>query len=225
MKKAKYVFLSAFALITLLGMSIGAHASEANVLEEDAVVAHVLQEGIYEGEQLQAVAEKLGCEMVTEDGYVLVSISVKLKTDEDDANLSSNTPYPSALGDHIGDVVKAASDMYFPDLPIASNWYDGPLIKLSKTYTRTVSALHEATVDVSDAVLNAGLSFDVTGSSTESTVWERPEITSSQKINVKEYGVYDQYTFNIYNIWGTQKGTGSAYKPMGLYVTQAIYSK
>lgn len=161
--------------------------------------------------------------MVTEDGYVLESISVTIQTTE--TEISTDMFESRAIGDHIGDVQKVSSDVYFPDNPIASNWYDGPLTKLSKTYSRTVSATYNCSVEVSADVLNAGLSFDVTGSTTESTTWERPAITSSQKINVKEYGIYDRYAFTLYNIWGNQKGTGNAYKPMGLYVTQATYSK
>lgn len=134
-------------------------------------------------------------------------------------------PAPTSIGDHIGNVQKVLSDVYFPDKPIASNWYDGPLAKLTKTYTRTVSATYNCSVDIKVEVIDAGLSFSVTDSTTESTTWERPAITSSQRINVKEFGVYDKYSFIVYNIWGTQKGTGNAYKPMGLYVAQATYSK
>lgn len=227
MKKVKCSILAAFAVAMIFGTGVLVHASEsnANVVEGNAPVACVLSEGTYEGEQLQAAAEMLGYDMVTEDGYVLESISVKLETNEDEPVMPTDTPVPRALGDYIGDVVKAPSDMYFPDSPIASNWYDGPHTKLIKTYTRSVSALHDSTVEVSDAILNAGLTFNVAGSEIESTEWERPEVTSSQKINVKEYGVYEQYSFTIYNIWGKQKGTGRAFKPMGLYITQAIYSK
>ena len=130
-----------------------------------------------------------------------------------------------AIGDYVGGVSKVSSDVYFTDNPIASNWYDGPLSELSKTYSRTVSATYSCTTTVSAEVLDAGLSFSVTDSATESTTWKRPAITASQRINVKEYGVYDKYAFTVYNILGKEKGTGNAYKPMGLYVAQATYSK
>ncbi len=44
-------------------------------------------------------------------------------------------------------------------------------------------------------------------------------------INIRVYGIYDKYTFTAKNIWGDVKGTGIAYKPMGLYVAQTTYVK
>lgn len=85
MKKVKCVILSAIALVMVLGLSVYASASEPNAIEEQ-----VLAEGIYEGEELQAVAEMLGYEMVTEDGYVLDSISVTLQINEDEADISTD---------------------------------------------------------------------------------------------------------------------------------------
>ncbi len=114
-----------------------------------------------------------------------------------------------------------------PTIPLqaTSNWYDGPLSKATKTYTQTVSAVYSCSASISIDVLNAGLSFNVSDNTTQATSLERPAVNSAQKINIKEFGVYDKYTFTLYNIWGNEKGTGSAYKPMGLYVAQTVYSK
>lgn len=90
------------------------------------------------------------------------------------------------------------------------------------TYLLTTTT---CSASVSASTVDAGLSFSVTDSVTESTTLERPAISSSQKLNVKEFGVYDKYSFTLYGLLGNKKGTGYAYKPMGLYVTQAIYSK
>lgn len=220
MKRTKYFLTFMLTLMMTLGMSLSVCADESKDLETQTLLA----EGIYEGDTLQTAAEMLGYEMVTDDGYVLESISISLSKNNP-VDISTNSVTPTAIGDHIGDVVKSSTDVYFPDDPIASNWFDGPLTKVTKTYTRSVAAAYSCTTSVSVEVLNAGLSFNITESVTESTTWERPAISSSQRIDVKEYGVYDQYSFVLYNIWGTQKGTGYAYKPVGLYVAQATYSK
>ena len=175
------------------------------------------------------LAEALGYETVTEDGYTLESITVSFEKEEDTAPVMNYTDPDKqsilAIGDYIDNVSKVKSDVYFPNNPIASNWYDGPLSKVSKTYSRTVSATYSCTASVSADVLNAGLSFNVSDSTTESTTLERPAVSASKKINIKEFGVYDKYNFTLYSLFGNEKGTGSAYKPMGLYVTQAIYTK
>lgn len=225
MKRAKKWIPVVLSLTFLSTFAINVEAKENLGTEET-----ILKEGIYMDEELPALADALGYETVTEDGYTLESIAISFEKDD-----SASTPTPEfndgdmpsicAIGDYIGNVKKAKSDIYFSNSPIASNWYDGPLSKVSKTYSRTVSAVYSCTASVSADVLNAGLSFSVTDSTTESTTLERPAVSSTQRINIKEFGVYDKYTFTLYNIFGTEKGTGSAYKPMGLYVAQAIYSK
>lgn len=212
-------------LMLVFAFSLSVCAFAANASSDDSE-QYILSTGIYEGEALEACAEMLGYEMVTDDGYSLQSISVSYEENNDQSVVTEEpSAAPNALGDHIGDVKKVASDRYFPDNPIASNWYDGPLTKLTKTYSRSVAGTYTCSASVSASTVNAGLSFSVTDSVSESTTLERPAISSSQKLNVKEFGVYDKYSFTLYGLLGDQKGTGYAYKPMGLYVTQAIYSK
>lgn len=90
-KKMKKVgIVSVLLTLTMvLGLGINVCASEPNAAEGQVAMAEaqVLPEGIYEGEQLQMAAEILGYEMVTEDGYVLESISVSLTTAEDSTEI------------------------------------------------------------------------------------------------------------------------------------------
>lgn len=211
------------ALLMVVGMNPSVCANES--VEGTGDTAVLFTEGVYEGEELEAIAETLGCDMVTEDGYVLQSISVLLVVDDSETEAVADQPTPMALGDYVDGVTKAGSNIYFPDLPITSDWYDGPLTKLSLTFSETVSAKYSCSASVSADVISAGVAFDVTESVTKSTTWERPAVSSTQKINIRVYGIYDKYTFTAKNIWGDVKGTGIAYKPMGLYVAQTTYVK
>lgn len=127
--------------------------------------------------------------------------------------------------DDVKDVTKVSSDIYFPSSALASNWYDGPLSKVEKTYSQTFAGQYSCSASVSVSTINAGISFSISQEVTKSTTLERPAIASNQKVNIKEFAVYDQYSFNLYNIWGNLKGSGYIYKPMGLYITQATYAK
>ena len=217
LKRVFAVVIATAALLTCGGVTAfadGNNSPEANCISE----------GVYEGDDLQSIASVLGYDLTTPDGYTLDRINVVLEK-EDETDFEDDHPTARAIGDYISNVRKAASDVYFPSSPIASNWYDGPLSQLSKTYTRNVSATYNCTTSISTSTIDAGLSFSVTDSVSESTTWVRPAITSKQKINIKEFGVYDKYSFTVYSILGNEKGTGNAYKPMGLYITQATYSK
>lgn len=149
MKKTKFIISSMLTIIMAFCLNCNVYANTPNAVEE-----HVLPEGIYEGAQMQTVANMLGYDMITDDGYVLDSISVSAETSE--ANTSTDNLIPTSIGDYIGNVKKVSSDVYFKSNPIASNWYDGPLSKLTKTYSRTVSATYNCTTSVSTDVLNAG---------------------------------------------------------------------
>lgn len=223
MRKAREVLGVMMALIMILCMSPSVCASES--MDEDGDVQVLFAEGFYEGEALEAVAETLGCDMVTEDGYVLQSISVFLAVDDNETEIPANQPIPMAIGDYVDGVTKVGSNIYFPDAPITSDWYDGPLTKLTLTFSETVSAKYSCSASVSADVISAGVAFDVTESVTKSTTWERPAVSSTQRINIKVYGIYDKYAFTARNIWGNVKGDGVAYKPMGLYVAQTTYVK
>lgn len=223
MRKAQKVLGVMMALIMVMGMSTSVCASEPIEGAGDTPV--LFAEGLYEGEELEVVAETLGCDMVTEDGYVLQSISVFLVVDDNETEVFADQPTPMAIGDYVDGVTKAASNIYFQDSPITSDWYDGQLTKLTLTFSETVSAKYSCSASVSADVISAGVAFDVTESVTKSTTWERPAISSTQKINIKVYGIYDKYTFTARNIWGNVKGDGTAYKPMGLYVAQTTYVK
>lgn len=222
MKRFKRSISLALVFIGVLGTVFRVSASE---LDSASEIQDIIAEGIYEGEDLAAVAEKFGYEMMTEDGYELVSISLSFCENSCESSSFENPLIPATIGDYVGNINKKSMDVYFPDLPIASNWFDGPLSSLTKTYTRTVEVKYDCTVSIGDDVFKAGLGFGKSDSCTESTTWTRPAITASQKINIKEYGVYEHYTYTVYNLFGNEKGTGNAYNPIGLYVAQATYSK
>lgn len=185
----------------------------------------LLSEGIYEGDVLQSVAETLGYDMITEDGYILESISISLSTSDSDMDMQEDMmPSPFALGDYVDNVFKWQSNIYFDDKPLTNDWYDGPLNKISQTFSVLVPALYNCS-DASAELISKGVGFDVEGSVLKSSTVERSAISNNQMLNIKVYGVYDRYAFLVYNIWGKEKGSGWADNPVGIYVMQATYSK
>lgn len=173
--------------------------------------------------ELDQAAELFGFDAVTEDGYTLEKIVVSYaRADEEVPN---NGPVINAIGDYVSDVSKSRSDVYFPNSPISSNWFDGPLTSIEQTYSQSFTGTATCSVSVSNSVVEAGVGFSITTQISKSTTATRPAITSTQKLNIKEFGVFDEYSFNLYNIFGTKKGSGYAYKPMGLYIAQAVYVK
>lgn len=204
----------------LMTMCININVS-ANGLAETGSQAF-LPEGIYEGDALQSVAETLGYEMFTEDGYALESISISLSIS--DTYIQEDTTSSLALGDYVDTVAKWQSNIYFEDSPLTNDWYDGPLNKISQTFSVLVPASYNCS-DASAELISKGVGFDVEGSILKSSTVERTAISSNQRLNIKVYGLYDRYTFLVYNIWGNAKGSGWADNSVGIYVMQAIYSK
>lgn len=69
MRRVRKVLGVLMALLMVVGMNPSVCANES--VEGTGDTAVLFTEGVYEGEELEAIAETLGCDMVTEDGYVL----------------------------------------------------------------------------------------------------------------------------------------------------------
>lgn len=218
MIKKRFIATLLVAVLTV-GMSFNAVAAPVSRQSGKATIT----DGEIKGEALATYAEEFGFDMNTDDGYTLQKIVVTAKATPNYANTTN--PTPKAWGDYVADVELDNSDVYFPNNPIASNWFEGPLSQLVLTYTRNVKATSSSTVTISADIIEAGVGFSVEGSIEQSVQATRPAITASQKINIKEFGLYDAYRFNIYSSSGNLKGNGLAYQPMGLYVAQAVYAK
>lgn len=220
----KKLIATMLTFVMSLSLSFNVSASEVNNHPQDSLTASQ-ESKIITGEELSVYAEVLGFDMYTEDGYTLDSIVVSYERLEDTSSNLDNSYAPYAIGDYVSNVSKVSSDVYFPNDPLASNWFDGPLSSITKTYEQEVTGTYNCTASVSADVVEAGVDFSVTESVTKTTEIVRPAVLSTQRLNIKEYGVYDKYSFTLYSIFSNEKGTGYAYKPMGLYIAQALYKK
>ena len=122
----------------------------------------------------------------------------------------------------IKNVKKQDGDYYFPDSPLVSDWAYGPA-EFNQVYRESVSASFSSSVGVKASVVEAAVGFDVSGSkefSREYTV----KVPSGKKVNIKVYGIYEKYTFDVYKN-DKYNGNGKAFKPIGLKFEQIVYSK
>lgn len=207
----------------VFSLGTNAFASELSVPSKSVNVSsgsHMIPD-----DELSVYADALGFEMETDDGYILESIIVSYERTEDNELIQPNNFNPDAIGDYVGNVRKASSDVYFPNNPIASNWVDGPLTRIVKRYKQSFTGTFNCTASVKAKVVESGVGFSITEFVDKETEVERPAVASNQRLNIKEFGVFDEYSFTLYSIFGNVKGTGNAYKPMGLYIAQAIYGK
>lgn len=119
-------------------------------------------------------------------------------------------------------VKKQSGDVYFPDSPLVSDWAYGPA-NFKHVYEESVTASFSSSTGVKASVVEAAVGFEVSGSkefSREYTV----EIPRGKKVNIKVYGMYEKYTFDVYKN-DKYEGNGKAFKPIGLKFEQFIYSK
>lgn len=178
----------------------------------------------YSGQDLPVKANELGIDMVTDDGYHLEKIVVSVQaTPSTDA--AGEDAVEARFGEYISNVRLDNNDIYFPNNPIASNWYEGPMEAFSMTFEQSVEGKFSTSTGISASVINAGLDFSVTKSQKKTATMNFGSIPADKKLNVKEFGLYDAYKFDVYSMAGVYLGDGLAYKPMGLYIAQALYSK
>ncbi|WDV47524.1 hypothetical protein PV797_07535 [Clostridiaceae bacterium M8S5] len=113
-------------------------------------------------------------------------------------------------------------DYYFPNNELQSDWFDGPC-DIEETYSESVSATFSTNAGISASSISAGIGFSVTDSTTKQKTF-RTSVSAGKKLNVKVYGNYKKYTFDVYKN-DKKDGTGTAYKPIGLYFRQFTYSR
>ncbi|MGP1599445.1 hypothetical protein [Peptoanaerobacter stomatis] len=107
------------------------------------------------------------------------------------------------------------------------NRYEGP-IKGTYTYSRTDTSSYNATVSLNADIVSAGVGFTIGRNYTKSdsvTV----NVPAGKKVILKIWTNYQKKSFTIYTEYSSSiglwypKGTGNAYKPVGLIFTQAEY--
>ncbi len=162
----------------------------------------------------------------SDDGYVLEDVDIFYVPimEQSVQSLQRDTDSIMAIGDSVYDVT-ALEECYFPDEPFYSNWYDGPSSSLSLTISGTAKAKFSSNVEVSAKVVKAGVGFDVEASITMSETFVISEIKADERLNVKGFANYKKYGYKVKNIWGEEKGSGYAYNPIGIYISQAKYNK
>ena len=122
----------------------------------------------------------------------------------------------------IKNVKKQDGDYYFPDSPLVSDWAYGPS-EFKQIYKESVSASFSSSVGVKASVVEAAVGFDVSGSKEFSREYN-VKVPSGKKVNIKVYGMYEKYTFDVYKN-DKYDGNGKAFKPIGLKFEQIVYSK
>jgi hypothetical protein len=176
---------------------------------------------------LEIYADAFGFDMETEDGYVLESITVTYECSDDTVGTQESNAGISTYGlfDYIGDVSLVSTDVYFPNDPLASNWFDGPMASVAMQFSQTFTGSFNCSITISGGSAEGELGFDYEESTSKTITATTQSITSSQRLNIKEYSVFNKYSFSVYNLFGTYQTSGYAYKPMGLYIAQAKYAK
>lgn len=119
-------------------------------------------------------------------------------------------------------VKKQSGDYYFPDSPLVSDWAYGPS-NFKHIYKESVTASFSSSVGVKASVVEATVGFEVSGSKEFSREYS-VEVPRGKKVNIKVYGMYEKYTFDVYKN-DKYEGKGKAFKPIGLKFEQIIYSK
>ncbi|GHU46930.1 hypothetical protein FACS1894120_4500 [Clostridia bacterium] len=238
MFKFKKIAAMAVALMMVSAFTMGVSAEEVEdntsvgYVNEDCATVVPLQAidtgiSVSDSADVATLADEMGFAIVGESGEQLEQIIVTYVPfgDEDCVESQNQGVSTIALGDSYQNVSRKRTDVYFSSSPISSDWYDGPLSSVSMTFSESVSATVNCSLEYSTSGLKSAVGFSVTDSVSKSKTATRSAISSTQRLNIKVYGVYDEYGFDIYSLLGNYKGSGYAYKPMGLYIAQAIYSK
>lgn len=161
----------------------------------------------------------------TVDGYVLESVEVDYVAIPSPTRPSINAGVgTNSLGDYVGNA-RATREVYFPSEVISSDYYDGPTSSVKMTFEEKIKSKWNANTEISVKAVKAGVGFEVEKEFSVKKEWERPAVASNQKLNVKVYGNYQEYSFTVYDRKDRIIGSGYAYKPVGLYIAQATYKK
>ncbi len=164
--------------------------------------------------------------IVVPEGHTLKSVKLDFIPNPEESFENAN-PYdsidPKAIGDYVKNVEKVKDDVYFPDDEISSDWYDGPLDSAEYTFKESVEAKLTSSLGCSISEISAEVGFEVTGSEEKSKTATIKGVNENERLNVKVYGVYDKYSFDVYSIFDNHQGTAYAYKPIGLYIAQETY--
>ncbi len=224
MKKMLSLCLSALFIVTSIS---SVYASENSDINEILNYENTQRTVITDQDMIQDYIDNgLVDEM---KGYEIDEIIVDFIpiAEEINPNLTSrdSTKGERAIGDYISSSGLQTSNVYFPSLALSSDVYQGPTLSATYSFTEGVEAKYDSSLGVGAGDVKAAVGFSVTGSVSKTKSVILQGVNANQKLNVKVYGNYDKYYYNVYNsISGKFKGQGYAYKPMGLYITQTVYS-
>lgn len=198
----------------VLSMSVGSYAStdsKTTVLTDEKGIEDYIEEN----------------DIKVPEGYTLEKVILEpYAVEAENTNLfKTESANPKAVGDYAKNSKLVKSDIYFSDSPISSDWYDGPTESQEYTFEEKVEAKVKSTFGCSVDAIEAAVDFELTGSVSKSKKVTLKGVEANKKLNVKIFGVYDKYSFDVYSIFNNYQGTGYAYKPMGLYIAQEIYGK
>lgn len=212
----KKLFCFALSLILVIPMSLSAFATE---FDGDKVISDCV---VTDSDEIQRI--QLDDPVEIPEGYHIEEIRY-VTVAFDSAEAATLPPYlqPQLFDKwEVKNVSKDSNEYYFPNNPLTSDWIDGPS-SYTETFKYTVTGTYTSDVSVKAEVVEAGVGFSVS----EGTEFEKSyniSVPQGKKMNLKVYGNYFRYSFDVYKN-NEYQGSGKAYKPIGLTFKQVLYAQ
>lgn len=184
------------------------------------------------------------------EGYKLVEVKIGVSNSIDEKSTAlpssenpitsskSSTIQPQSTSDifstnyyYAKNPVVNPIEVYFPNSPDYSDWYDGPS-SVSISEARGFNANYSSSVGLSKGVISATVGFDV-GTQYSRTVTYSVNVDAGKKVNVKVFSNNKETKFEEWLRVTTlgivqsdsRVGYGYGYKPIGAIWKQYTYSK
>lgn len=207
------MFSLILAIVLIFGCSTSVYAAEG-----DCNAKIVTERVITDTDEIQRIQRMESVEVP--DGYYIEEI--KYTTVVLDGAMM-DAPQPQLFDTWtVGNVTTKGYEYYFPDSPLSSDWIDGAA-SYTESFTFTVTGQRNANAKVKDSTIEAAVGFSLT-TGVEYTKSYQIDVPAGKKMNLKVYGNYIGYDFDIYKN-GEYQGAGKAYKPIGLTFKQVLYAK
>ncbi len=219
-KKLIFAIIAFFITIPIIN-NLKTYANTYKITDENELNKYIIQNNteIPEGYYLEKV--KFDTDVNLEDLNVedlnLEDLNIEDLKNNEDPNLK--------IFERVYNGKFKSSNHYFTNNPISYDIYDGPTVSTTYTFEEIVESKINGSFGASLSGISAELGFNVSTAKKYIKQIILEGLTDDQKLKVSVFGLYDKYSFDVYSLFGSYKGTGYAYKPMGIYIKQEIYSK
>lgn len=225
-KKRLLVIVLTLAMLMSLTTSVYAVSNEGKMDTDLPEVEEINR--ITDQVELSEIEKELGSEVP--EGYRLIEV-IESKTsipfeDTKSLNIGFDLHHSNDLAWfarwEAKNIKKDSYDIYFPNTPINSSWYDGPMSQ-SITFTETVKAHFTAKTGISSKIVSAEIGFTAGYDITKSQEYS-VSCASDERLNIKVFGNFAQWRYDAYKN-GKYQGEEFAHKPIGLIFRQYRYAK